>query len=101
MLFFGAFAEMALALWNERIYPMIQNFVTIFGHWIAGAVQFIVSSFFYSCSNHWRCGINGIIQVMRGLCDFLTGVFMGNWEKAWKASKKFLAVYGQRLRAFS
>ena len=83
MLFFGAFAEMVLTLWNERIYPMIQNFVTIFGPQIAGVVEFIVSSFSTAVAIIGDL-INGVVQIMRGLCDFLTGVFTGNWKKAWK-----------------
>ena len=33
--------------------------------------------------------IGGIIDVFKGLIDFIVGVFSGNWEKAWEGIKTF------------
>ena len=32
--------------------------------------------------------IGGIIKTLSGLLDFLTGIFTGNWDKAWNGIKK-------------
>lgn len=37
------------------------------------------------------CGIiGGIIDALSGVMDFITGVFTGNWSKAWEGLKTFL-----------
>ena len=33
--------------------------------------------------------VGGILDALGGLLDFITGVFTGNWEKAWNGIKKF------------
>ena len=38
--------------------------------------------------------ISGIIKVIGGLCDFISGVFTGNWRKAWEGVKQiFSAIF--------
>lgn len=38
------------------------------------------------------CGIiGGIIDALSGVADFITGVFTGNWNKAWEGIKLFLS----------
>lgn len=38
--------------------------------------------------------ISGIIKVIGGLCEFISGVFTGNWQKAWEGVKNiFSAIF--------
>lgn len=83
---FGAFAEMVLAIWNEYLYPWIQNMVSIFAPIIADKIKFIVDSFsaaFGTISDI----VSAVIRILTGLCEFVTGVFTGSWQKAWDGIK--------------
>lgn len=86
MEFFGAFAEMVLAIWNEYIYPWIQQMVDVFAPIIAEAIKYVVDCFataFATISDI----VSAVIRVFKGLCEFVTGVLTGDWEKAWNGIK--------------
>ena len=86
MEFFGAFAEMVLAIWNEYIYPWVQQMVDIFAPILAEAIKFVVDSF---ATAYARISdiVSAVIRILKGLCEFVTGVFTGDWEKAWNGIK--------------
>ncbi|MCL2665394.1 MAG: hypothetical protein FWE82_07265, partial [Defluviitaleaceae bacterium] len=58
------------------IIPRIMNFATT----VIGTVGWIVSAIGES--------IKGFIGIFRGLIQFFTGIFSGDWEKAWEGIKK-------------
>ena len=39
--------------------------------------------------------IGGLAQALSGLIDFVTGVFTGDWDKAWNGIKKSIFRYYQ------
>ena len=43
--------------------------------------------------------ISGVFDVLSGLIDFITGVFTGDWEKAWKGIKEIFAGIWKQLEA--
>ena len=83
MEFFGAFAEMVLAIWNEYLAPWIKNMVDVFGPVITTVVKYIMDSF--STAFAVVADIfNAMIEIFKGICKFITGVFTGDWGKAWE-----------------
>ena len=86
MEFFGAFAEMVLAIWNEYIFPWVQQMVDIFAPILSEAIKFVVDSFATAFARISDI-VSAVIRILKGLCEFVTGVFTGNWEKAWNGIK--------------
>ena len=84
-------------LWDEGIQPMLKAFGDTFkGLWdvISAVVGWIVgilggvflstfTNVFASIINTTTTIIGGVIDVLRGLITFLTGVFSGDWKRAW------------------
>lgn len=76
----------ALQIWNEFIYPIIswitEKLAPVFsflGEWISN----IFGNVFGSVSDF----VGGIIDTFSGIIDFITGIFTGDWEKAWNGVK--------------
>ena len=86
MEFFGAFAEMVLAIWNEYIYPWVQQMVDIFAPILAEAIKFVVDAFATAFAKISDI-VSAVVRILKGLCEFVTGVFTGDWEKAWNGIK--------------
>lgn len=86
--FFGSVAEFLLALWNERIKPVVDFIVTTVGpvvSHVVGTIGDVVGTVIGVVSDV----IGGILEALGGLMDFLTGVFTGDWEKAWSGIQQF------------
>ena len=86
MEFFGAFAEMVLAIWNEYIFPWVQQMVDIFAPILSEAIKFVVDAFATAFARISDT-VSAVIRILKGLCEFVTGVFTGDWEKAWNGIK--------------
>ena len=85
--FFGSVSEFCLALWNNVLAPVVNYIVQKVGPpitLIVGTIGDVVGTVIAMISDI----IGGIIKTLSGLLDFLTGVFTGNWDKAWSGIKK-------------
>lgn len=77
----GEFIVAALRITNEFILPLVKSFVEIFGPAIANEFQTVVSilgTFLAAAADI----ISGVVTVIRGIIEFLTGVFTDDWKKA-------------------
>lgn len=86
--FVGSVWEFLLALWNTVLAPMVNFVVTVIGPNISavvGSIGDIIGTVVAIISDV----IGGILKSLGGLLDFLTGVFTGDWEKAWNGIKDF------------
>lgn len=86
--FVGSVWEFLLALWNTVLAPMVDFVVTVIGPNISavvGSIGDIIGTVIAIISDV----IGGIIKSLGGLLDFLTGVFTGDWEKAWNGIEDF------------
>lgn len=89
----ASITEMVLALWNSSILPFVRSMTNIFGPIIANAISFVVESFGTAIAVISDV-VGGIIKVISGLAQFITGVFTGDWTKAWQGIKDiFLGVW--------
>lgn len=79
----GSIAEFLLAWWNNVLLPIVNWFITVFGPNIAAGfnqVLQVVGTVVGGIADF----VNAIITSLKGWIDFLTGVFTGDWEKAWQ-----------------
>ncbi len=106
------FLETLSWLWDEHLKSMIDNVIDFVGKLVNGAleiynkfIQPIVSYLLDTLSPAWSMlsnlvigvlgsilaviydTVGGIFQTLGGLVDYITGVFTGNWSKAWNGIK--------------
>lgn len=82
-LLLGAVVEMITILWTEALLPLLQNITDTFAPLVAGAVQYVVDCFFNGLGTIAQVA-DGIAGVLRGLCEFVSGVFTADWDRAWR-----------------
>lgn len=79
--FFGKVGELFSAIWNF-LSPVVNWLVDFFGPIftnVFGAIGEVFETFFSIVGEV----VGGIIDAFGGVIDFLTGVFTGDWDKAW------------------
>lgn len=72
----------AMEIYNQFIAPIVNWFVNVLGPPIAEVFNTIISmlgTVFGVLSDV----LGGVFEALGGLIDFITGIFTGNWEKAW------------------
>lgn len=86
--FLGQLIDGMLVLWGQVIEPLLNWLIQTFGPSIAEAINQVIT----------RAGmilgvvadvINGIIRSLKGIIEFVVGVFTGDWEKAWQGIVDF------------
>lgn len=55
----------------------------------------IVANVVESAARSIKRVISGITKVFNGILDFISGVFTGNWKKAWEGVKIYLAEHSK------
>lgn len=86
--FLGSLAEFLLTIWNEVLSPLVGYIID----WVAPKIQQVIENIWSVISTVWGMisdVIGGIMKALSGLMDFITGVFKGDWEKAWNGIKDF------------
>lgn len=85
--FVGQLVSGALEIYNSAILPMI--------NWLVQKLQPVVKSVGSYFLGVFREILNavierarGIIRVLSGIVQFVTGAFMGDWQKAWNGIKQ-------------
>lgn len=81
--FVSEFIDGALRIINEFVIPVVKSFVEKFGPPIAmvfGAVVSIIGTFLAVVADV----VSGVITTIKGIVQFLTGIFTGDWTKAWE-----------------
>ena len=85
LLFIASFSE-AVSSILAALSPLVDYLVTVFGPLVASVFQSvidIVGTVFAVILDV----ISGILRALAGVCEFLTGVFTLDWEKAWQGIK--------------
>lgn len=81
------FIIMAQTIYNNVIAPIVSWII----EWAGPVISSAISNIFNVVSNFVSGAIdqfNGIVTVLRGIIEFITGVFSGDWQKAWEGIKK-------------
>lgn len=83
----GDFWELVMALWNNVLGPLI--------NWLISTLGPKFKEVFISMWDRVKPivknigdAVGGLVDVFRGVIQFLTGVFSGDWQKAWEGVKK-------------
>lgn len=84
--FVGVLIDGALTIYNEFIYPLINAFVEKFGPPIAKVINAIVDSI-GGAVNSIIDAVNHIITALKGVVNFVAGIFTGDWKRAWNGIK--------------
>jgi phage-related protein len=84
--FVGSVAEFVLMLWNQILKPAVDWIVERVGPPIAFVVG-MIGDVFGTVFAVIADVVGGIIKRLTGVMDFITGVFTGDWEKAWGGIK--------------
>ena len=84
----------ALEIYNGFVAPIVNWFVAMLGPKIAAVIGTIVQLIGGVVGTIADAATN-ILKALGGVLDFVTGVFTGNWEKAWNGVKEiFKGVFG-------
>lgn len=84
--FIATVTEDFLILWNKVLYPIykyIQDTVYPAVKDIVNGIGDVIGTLV----GHISDMIKNMMRMLGGLLDFITGVFTGNWDKAWKGIK--------------
>lgn len=96
--FAGKVADCIKAVWENALQPFISWFIANVAPIIAHNLQTTVDAFF-----NFLEGVAEVISMtlerLGGLIDFITGVFTGDWEKAWNGIKTFLSGIWETMLA--
>lgn len=105
---FDKLMETADEIWNEHLSPLVENFLDFVGEFINGALEIyskfivplvdffanlltpVIEKFVKDTAEFIGTVIdvfNSIITSCKGIIQFVTGVFTGDWEKAWTGVK--------------
>lgn len=86
----GALGEALMLLWNNILQPLLQ--------WIIDNIAPVITPIANGILDIATDVINGILdlitgllQVLEGLINFITGVFTGDWERAWNGIRDIFA----------
>lgn len=83
---FGKLADMIKVVWENVLQPVV--------NWIAEHVMPVLAPVIEGIGNKFLNMLetisdvfNGLFDILGGVIDFITGVFSGDWEKAWNGIK--------------
>lgn len=86
----GALGEALMLFWNNILQPLLQwiidNIAPVITP-IANGILDIVTDVINGILDL----ITGLLQVLEGLINFITGVFTGDWERAWNGIRDIFA----------
>jgi phage-related protein len=84
--FVGEFVNGALEIYNKFIAPLVKWFVEKLGPPISKVISGLIKNIGEFLGNIVDA-VSGIITALKGIVQFITGVFTGDWTKAWEGIK--------------
>lgn len=85
---FGKACDYIATIWNNLLLPFV-NFISDTLGPVFNTVLRNIQSIFETVFRVIGDVVGGILKSFGGLIDFITGVFSGNWKKAWNGIKDF------------
>jgi phage-related protein len=85
---FGKVCDYIATIWNNWLLPFV-NFISDTLGPVFNTVLRNIQSIFETVFRVIGDVVGGILKSFGGLIDFITGIFSGNWEKAWNGIKDF------------
>lgn len=88
--FAGKVAECMTVIWQNFLQPFIEWFIENIAPVIQTELTNVVNVFF-TLLEGVSAVVGFILDALGGVLDFITGVFTGDWEKAWNGIKEFFS----------
>lgn len=98
MEYVGSVGELVTTVWEHQLKPVIDWASTQIMPRIAPVLDWIVRSVREGVAQIATI-ISGVYDIFIGINNFLTGVFSGNWQKAWDGMRKVFAGFATSLKA--
>ena len=86
--FFGKLGDCISAIWNNFLSPIVNFLVKTFGPVFTNIFK-AIGGVFKTVFTVIGDVVGGILDALGGLLDFITGIFTGDWKKAWNGIKDF------------
>lgn len=111
-----AFMDVCTEIWDEHLKPLVDNFLDFCAvfidcaldiynkciapmqKWFAEVIGPVIKDFFVNSIKHAGSFleniidiIDGVISIFKGVIKFLTGIFTGDWKKAWSGIKDIVS----------
>lgn len=86
--YFGKLGDCISAIWNNFLSPIVNFLVKTFGPVFTNIFK-AIGGVFKTVFSVIGDVVGGILDALGGLLDFITGIFTGDWEKAWNGIKEF------------
>lgn len=86
--YFGKLGDCISAIWNNFLSPIVNFLVKTFGPVFTNIFS-AIGGVFKTVFTVIGDVVGGILDALGGLLDFITGIFTGDWEKAWNGIKDF------------
>lgn len=96
--FCGKVIDAIKELWEKVLQPFIVWFIQNIAPVIARDLQLAVDAFFAFLEASAGV-IDGILDALGGLIDFIVGVFTGDWERAWEGIKTFFSGIWEAMKS--
>lgn len=84
--FFMSLQECVMTIWNNFLKPIVDWLITVLGPIVKNVINGIIDVVM-TVVGVVSDVVSGVIKFFRGLLDFITGVFSGDWDKAWQGIK--------------
>ena len=98
MEFFGKVADGIKEIWEKVLQPFIEWFIANVAPMIGAGLKVAIEVFF-AFATAVADVIAGALKALGGLIDFITGVFTGDWKKAWEGIKTFFSGIWDAMKA--
>lgn len=86
----GSLIELIMALWNNILAPLLAWIIQALGPGLTNVFRDIWDIVSTVISNIGSI-LSGLLQIIRGVLEFLVGVFTGDWERAWNGIVQIFA----------
>jgi phage-related protein len=87
--FFGQLMNCIATVWNNFLSPIVNWIIDRCVPLIKNSLT-IVRSVFQTAFDYIGGVVKGFVKMLGGVLDFITGVFKGDWKKAWTGIKDFV-----------
>jgi phage-related protein len=85
--FAGAVIDDVTQVWNGILIPLIEWLINTLVPAVAGVIDTVTTVIFQLLTDISGV-ISSVLTLLQGVIDFLTGVFTGDWDKAWTGIKE-------------
>lgn len=98
--FVRAVMDNMITTWDQYLKPFAKWFIETMAPYITGALNVVVDVFHFLLESISDI-LTSLLNALGGLIDFITGVFTGDWEKAWQGIKIFFSNIWEAIKSLA